>query len=64
MNEKILQRISALTTHQDPEVQWLASYAYALTVAAGLVANHLKRIADPAFRPRRLLEKALEGEDG
>jgi hypothetical protein len=61
MNEKILQRIDALLHHTDPEVRWLAGYASRLTRAAGLVANHLQRIADPQFRPRQQLEKALEG---
>lgn len=60
MNEEIIKRIAALLQHPDSEVRWLAGYADRLTRAAGLVANHLKRIANPRFEPRRELEKALE----
>jgi hypothetical protein len=54
------ERIEALLQHQDPEVRWLAGYARRLTEAAGKVANHLLRISNPGFWPRRELENALE----
>jgi hypothetical protein len=48
----------------DREAAWSARYAIQLLRAAAEARDHLGRLSDEQFGPRRALEDALRGEDG